>query len=182
MNKYINQTTSWIKTFVIGYNLCPFAAKPFNENRIKYVLVENGELEDLVERTFQECIALQNADPKLVETTLIIHPNVLSDFQEYIDVVEQMQEDLVKLNLEGDIQFASFHPQYQFAETNFDDPENFTNRSPVQMIHLLRGDSVEKAINLYPDTDKIPFNNIEKMNEIGVEILTKKRNDIIEKN
>lgn len=184
MNNFtiINQTKSWIEQFVIGYNLCPFAAEPFHQDLIKYVLVEGRDLEQLVETAFQECITLRNTDSSEVETTILIHPELLTDFEEYLGVLEQMQDDLEKLDLEGVVQLATFHPDYQFADTQKDDPENFTNRSPYPMIHILREDSLEKVINLHPNTENIPQENIKTMNRIGREELIRKRNEIIGKN
>ena len=182
MNQYLHHTTAWIKDFVIQYQLCPFAAQPFQEDRIKYVLFEGSDVEALVEKTFLEALQLKEIDPKEVETTLIIHPIALIDFEDYISTVEQMQEDLEKIGLEGVVQLASFHPDYQFAETQRDDPENFTNRSPYPMIHLLREESVEKVITLYPDTENIPVENIKTMNKLGRVQLIHKRNEIIGKN
>jgi uncharacterized protein len=181
-SKIINQTKSWIEQFVIGYNLCPFAAQPFNQDRIKYVLVEGKDLEELVETTFQECLSLQKTDASEIETSILIHPEILTDFEEYLGVLEQMQDDLEKLDLEGVIQLATFHPDYQFAETRPEDAENFTNRSPYPMIHILREDSLEKVINLHPNTENIPQENIKTMNRIGTEELIRKRNEIIGKN
>lgn len=178
----ISQTKSWIEQFVIGYNLCPFAAQPFHQDRIKYVLVGGEEVEPLVETVFQECIHLQDTDPMEVETTILIHPGILTDFEDYLAVLGQMQDDLEELQLEGVVQLATFHPDYQFAGTNQNDPENFTNRSPYPMIHILREESVEKAINSHSDTENIPLENIKTMNGIGREALILKRNEIIGKN
>ncbi len=182
MNEQLKKTANWIDAFVIGYNLCPFAAKPFNEGKIKYVLEDTKDLGVLVEKTFLECVELQNIDPKIIETTVIVHPNILTDFHEYISVLVQMQEDLEKLELDGIIQLATFHPDYQFEDTDINDPENFTNRSPFPMIHILRENSVEKAIASHPNTEKIPHENIKTMNAIGAETLISKRNEIIGKN
>lgn len=179
MDSPLKKTASWIQTFVIGHNLCPFAARPFQEERIRYVLVEGTKLEQLVETTFTECLLLNEKESTEIETTIIVHPKLLEDFGDYMDVLAQMQEDLEQLNVAGILQLATFHPAYQFEGTQADDPENFTNRSPFPMIHILREDSVEKAIDLHPDTAKIPMENIEKMNRIGKESLIKQRNEII---
>ncbi len=182
MDHYQTKTKEWIQQFVIGYNLCPFAAQPFHQDLIKYVVLRSKKLEDLVVSTFEECIKLYESEATEIETTLIIHPNVLLDFNDYNEVVGQMQEDLEALNFDGVVQLASFHPAYQFDGTNADDPENFTNRSPYPMIHILRENSVEKAIALHPDIENIPAENIKTMQTIGIKDLTKKRNEIIGKN
>lgn len=182
MSSVLQHTKTWVQSFVIGYGLCPFAMRPFQEDRIRYVLVEGSRVEELVEMTFKECLKLQNTTSEVLETTIIVHPNLLTDFLDYISIVEQMQEDLEQLNLDGIIQLATFHPAYQFAETEVDAPENFTNRSPYPMIHLLRAESVERAIAAHPDTAQIPVENIKMMNRIGHEQLIKQNNEIIGKN
>lgn len=182
MSPFIHQTKQWISQFVIGYNLCPFAGPVFQKDQIRYVLVEGQAEEMLVNKTFRECLELLERDPAEVETVIIIHPEILTDFLDYLDVVGQMQEDLDRLGLAGVLQLATFHPDYQFAGTEPEDPENYTNRSPYPMIHILRENSVEKAINLHPDTKKIPQINIATMNKIGKEELKNRRNEIIRKN
>ncbi len=113
-------------------------------------------------------LALLNVD-EAVETTLLIHPQVLQDFYHYNDFLEAADELLVDMNLEGVYQVASFHPDYQFGGTEPDDVENYTNRSPYPMLHLLREDSLSEAIDNYPEVDLIPERNIDCMNEQGFE-------------
>lgn len=178
----LHQTQAWIEKFIIAYNLCPFAKVPFEKDQIRYVIIEGNNLENIIVQTFTECNFLLDTAPELVETSLIILPDALNDFYDYINVLNQMQDDLETLGLNGQVQFASFHPQYQFAGTDPDAPENFTNRSPFPMIHILRENSVQKAINLHPDTLEIPSKNIEVMNKIGIKGLNNLRNEIIGKN
>ena len=181
MNNYILHTKSWIKEFVIGYNLCPFAAKPFEEDRIKYVLLEENDIEKLLEQTILEAMDLKLSDSNDIETTIIIHPNVLTDFFDYIEVMDKLQNNLKIFELEGHIQLATFHPNYQFDGTQLTDAQNFTNRSPYPMIHLIKEDSVAKAISSYPDIHKIPARNMATMNRVGTLELKKKFQRIIEK-
>lgn len=114
-----------------------------------------------------ELIDLQAADPQQCETTLLIHPWVLADFVEYNDFLEVCEATISELDLEGDLQVASFHPQYQFAGTQSEDIENYTNRSPYPMLHLLREASIESAIAAVPDTDEIYRRNIRTLRELG---------------
>ena len=179
MNNYITQTKTWIKEFVIGYNLCPFAAKPFNEDRIKYVLLEDNNIEQLLEQTVLESMDLKAGDSSDFETTILIHPNVLVDFSEYIEVLENLQSNLKMFGLDGIIQLATFHPNYQFAGTEATAAQNFTNRSPYPMIHIIKEESVEKARASYPNIHQIPQTNIATMNRIGALELLKKYQVII---
>ena len=164
----ISITREWVEQFVIGLNLCPFAKKPALEGRIRYVLFEGKDPKELGELLAKELLFLQATDPAVVETTLLIHPCALRDFADYNDYLEVWDELLVGLDLEGDIQVASFHPEYQFEGTHLDDPENYTNRSPFPMLHLIREASVERAVDLYPNIDSIPERNIARLNELGI--------------
>ncbi len=164
----ISITREWVEQFVIGLNLCPFAKKPALEGRIRYVLFEGKDPKELGELLAKELLFLQATDPAVVETTLLIHPCTLRDFADYNDYLEVWDELLVGLDLEGDIQVASFHPDYQFEGTHPDDPENYTNRSPFPMLHLIREASVERAVDLYPNIDSIPERNIARLNELGI--------------
>ena len=163
----LTATRNWVESFVIGLNLCPFAKKEFVQDRIRFVVTEADSALDLVVDLKKELERLK-ADSSL-ETTLLIHPSVLIDFGDYNQFLNQVDELLVSLDLEGVFQVASFHPDYQFAGTGQEDPENYTNRSPYPTLHLLREESLEKAIEHYPDIDQIPMRNIKLMNEMGVE-------------
>ena len=114
-----------------------------------------------------ELTGLYAADPLLCETTLLIHPGVLTDFLEYNDFLDVCEAAVVELDLEGELQVASFHPQYRFAGTQAEDIENYTNRSPYPMLHLLREASIERAIAAVPDTDEIYRRNIRTMRKLG---------------
>ena len=165
---YIDLTKNWLEKLVIGLNLCPFAKLPFNQNRIRYV-VESGDKEALMQTFLSELALLTEKTDKEVETTLIIHPDVLTDFYDYLDFVAEADEQIDDSGLRGTIQVASFHPDYQFAGTNPEDVENYTNRSPFPMLHLIREDSIEKALEHYPDPEMIPERNIETMKRLGLE-------------
>src|SRR5262249_10321371 len=139
----VEATKRWLEAFVIGLNLCPFAERPFRGGGIRHVVSaateENGLLEDL--RTELRRLAASEE----IETTLLIHQPVLTDFLDYNDFLDPAEKQVQALGLEGVIQIASFHPQYQFAGTEGDDVENYTNRSPFPMLHLLREESVTRV-------------------------------------
>ena len=162
---FILSTQNWLEQIVIGLNLCPFAKREFIKSRIHYEVCHSDKVPDLLESLQQALTQLAN-NPK-IETTLIIHPNILQHFEDYNEFLDLAEQLLFDLGHEGTIQIASFHPDYQFANTQQNDPENYTNRSPFPLIHLLREDSVEKAISTYPNPEQIPANNIALMNKLG---------------
>jgi hypothetical protein len=152
---------------VIGLNLCPFAENPYRGNRVYFTVSEQRSAAGLLEDLRSELQALAAADLAERETTLLIHPWVLADFTEYNDFLEVCDGTVAELNLEGELQVASFHPQYQFAETQPDDIENYTNRSPYPMLHLLREASVERAVAAVGDTEEIYRRNIRTLRALG---------------
>ena len=166
---YILKTRRWLVNFVIGYNLCPFAKLPFQADKIRYRVYEGNDLEQLVLDLTDEILLLKGTPASEIETTLFIHPHVLNDFYDYNDFLEIADNILLQTGMTGEIQIASFHPDYQFAGTGHEDAENFTNRSPFPILHLLREASVEKATTFYPDVEGIPDRNIEKLRELGTE-------------
>lgn len=163
----IDATRRWVEQVVVAFNLCPFAKRELVKDRVRFVVSKARDEATLLDELAHE-LALLNVD-KAVETTLLIHPQVLQDFYHYNDFLEAADELLVDMNLEGVYQVASFHPDYQFGGTEPDDVENYTNRSPYPMLHLLREDSLSEAIDNYPEVDLIPERNIDCMNEQGLE-------------
>lgn len=135
--------------------------------RVRFRVSEHRTAVALLADLRTELTDLQAADPAQCETTLLIHPWVLADFVEYNDFLEVCEATIVELDLEGELQVASFHPQYQFAGTQSEDIENYTNRSPYPMLHLLREASIERAIAAVPDTDEIYRRNIRTLRELG---------------
>jgi hypothetical protein len=166
---YIAQTRCWLENVVLRHNLCPFAHKPFKGGQIRYVVTDSARVEFLLEDLQQELDYLRSVPVEEVETALLIHPGVLEDFLEYNDFFDLVDMLLVEGGYEGEFQVASFHPDYQFDGTRPEDAENYTNRSPWPMLHLIREDVLEKAIASYPDVDAIPERNIETMNSLGAE-------------
>jgi len=161
-------TQAWIADAVIGLNLCPFAKSVYVKQQIRYVVSHADNEADLAQQLLNELQHLQAADPELLDTTLLIHPRVLQDFYDYnnfLDVADQVLEDA---DLDGTIQIASFHPQYQFADALPDDIDNYTNRSPFPVLHLLRESSIDRAVAAYPEASAIFERNIATMRDLGL--------------
>ncbi|HAT29882.1 MAG TPA: DUF1415 domain-containing protein [Janthinobacterium sp.] len=165
----IANTQAWLEKAVIGLNLCPFAKAVHVKKQIRYVVSDAGTPEQLLQELMDELQALSDSDPEAVDTTLLIHPYVLNDFldyNEFLDVVDGAVEDM---DLDGELQVASFHPDYQFADTAPDDIGNYTNRSPYPTLHLLREDSIERAVEAFPEASDIFEKNIETLQQLGHE-------------
>ncbi|MBX9903051.1 MAG: DUF1415 domain-containing protein [Burkholderiales bacterium] len=162
-------TRNWLEKAVIGLNLCPFARAVYAGDRIRYVVSDATTLEALLEVLAAELELLAETDENKTETTLLIHPLVLGDFLEYNDFLELADALVEELELDGQLQVASFHPQYQFAETEPDDVTNCSNRSPYPTLHLLRESSVERAVAAHPDTEQIYRDNIKTLRQLGRE-------------
>ncbi|WP_411823646.1 DUF1415 domain-containing protein [Leptospira sp. 'Mane'] len=163
----INITKSWLEKAVIGLNLCPFAKSVYNGKLIRFVVSRADSNQKLTSDLKLELKKLIEADPKQIETTLLIHPNVLLNFLDYNDFLGVADDSIIELDLEGSLQVASFHPDYQFAGKSKDDITNFVNRSPYPMLHLLREESVERASDNHPDIDSIYQNNIDTLRKLG---------------
>ena len=162
-------TRRWLQRAVIGLNLCPFAKAVHVRNQVRYVVSEATTPVNLLADLMRELEFLQAADPEMVETTLLIHPGVLGDFLDYNDFLDEADAALEALGLEGELQVASFHPDYVFAGSDADDPANCTNRSPYPMLHLLREDSVSRAVEAFPDPELIVERNIDTLDQLGVD-------------
>lgn len=156
---------NWVETLVVGMNLCPFAKRELVKNRVRFVVTAATTQEQLLQVLRAE-LELLNTD-SAIETTLLIHPDVLQNFYDFNDFLHDADSLLVEMEEEGIYQIASFHPDYQFGGTSPSDAENYTNRSPYPVLHLLREDSLERVIADYPNVDDIPQRNIELMNELG---------------
>jgi len=165
-DEVVAATKAWLEKDVIGLNLCPFAQAVHSAGQIRYFVSEAESVKALRADLLEEILFLKEADPQKVDTTLIIHPRVLSDFYEFNDFLDIADSVVNDLGLRGDIQVASFHPRYQFEGTEPDDVTNRTNRSPYPTLHLLREASVERALENYPDADAIPQKNIETMRRL----------------
>ncbi len=165
-NKIIESTKKWIKDVVIDLNFCPFAAKALLKKSIHYAVIENASVKTTLETLIKEMQHLDTNDS--IETTFIILPNNFSGFEDYLDLVDAAQQLLEEEGYEGIYQLASFHPEYCFDGAEKDDAANYTNRSVYPMLHLLREESITKALSLYKHPELIPENNIKLAREKGL--------------
>ena len=169
-DKIIKSTRFWVESVVVDLNLCPFAKQVLIDQTIRFSVTAAVDEEQLLDELQVE-LALLDHD-RSIETTLLIHPGVLQDFECYNQFLECADQLLVQLDLEGVYQVASFHPEYRFANTDPDDPGNYTNRSPYPLLHLLREESLERALVGYIGADQVPLRNIALMQSLGQEKLT----------
>ncbi len=160
-------TRSWLEKAVIGLNLCPFAKAVHIKKQIRYAFSDAKSVKQLQRDLRAELRVLADADPSEIDTTLLIHPYVLQNFLDYNDFLDIADAAIEEADLDGEIQVASFHPQYQFAGTGVDDVDNFTNRSPYPTLHLLREASIEIAVAAFPDAAGIYEKNIATMHALG---------------
>ena len=165
----IAATRQWLERAVIGLNLCPFAKAVHAKGQVRYVLSGATTPEALLEDLGEALLHLRDAPAEEVDTTLVVHPGVLADFLDYNDFLEDADALVEQLGLEGELQVASFHPQYRFAGSGEDDIANFTNRSPLPTLHLLREDSVARAVDAFPDPDAIVERNVATLEKLGHE-------------
>ena len=163
------QTRAWLERAVIGLNLCPFAKAVHLKAQIRWVFCPATSAKSLATVLTRELLHLADVDPQTTDTSLLVHPYALQDFADYNDFLDVADELLESLGLDGVLQIASFHPQYQFEGSAADDMANFTNRSPYPMLHLLREDSVERAVAAFPDPEAIFERNIDTLQNLGPE-------------
>ncbi len=174
----IAQTQKWVQEIVVGCNFCPFAARELKRGSIRYRVEESAELKTCLETFIMECARLD--EDAIIETTLIIFPNAFKKFNDYLDAVA-LAEKLLKLHkYEGVYQVASFHPLYRFSKTPMDDAANYTNRSIYPMLHLLREESIEKALEHYPNPEDIPDRNTSFAREKGAAYMKMLRDNCME--
>lgn len=172
----IDETKNWLQAFIVKLNICPFAKREIERSTLKIQVAQAQKLQQALEELLLEMMFLDKNTS--VETTLLIFPSLFRDFFHYLDFVDYAQLLIQKQGYEGIYQLATFHPDYCFADTEFDDVANYTNRSPYPMIHILREDSLEKAIAYYGDTETIPKNNIATLRKLGL----KKLNELLSLN
>ena len=173
-------TRNWVAEFVIRHNLCPFAASPFNNDRIRFLSIDVTDSTELVDRLIEEILFLMHADPGKTETSIVVTPHLFAEFSDYNQFLDIVDTIIMELQVDGIIQVASFHPQYQFADLEQDDVRNYTNRSPFPMFHLIREDSIEKARHTM-DVESIPDRNMELLLQLGLEEVLKQQSQIIAK-
>ena len=163
----LEQTRAWVELAVIGLNLCPFAKAPQAKGQVRYVLSEARDPQALRADLVAELKLLDATPSERIETTLLVHPHVLADFADYNDFLDIAEAAVAELGLEGVIQVASFHPQYRFAASEDGDVTNATNRTPWPTLHLLREESVERAVAAFPEGQAIYEANLETLRRLG---------------
>ncbi len=154
----VTETKAWVEQVIVGLNFCPFAKKEVVNNAIYYHASVQRQLKEALIEVIEQCHYLKN-NPS-IETSLIIYTQGFNDFNQYLTLVDYANNLLIEQGFEGELQLASFHPDYCFADAEFDDAANFTNRSPYPMLHLIREQSMTKVLATYKNPEKIPDNNI----------------------
>ena len=163
----LKQTRHWLEKAVIGLNLCPFAKAVYVKNQIRLVVSHARHADDLLEELDSELALLVASPAEEIDTTLLIHPTLFEDFLDFNDFMEIAEGVVGEHELEGIIQLASFHPKFQFDGTELDDIGNFTNRAPFAMLHLLREESIERAVQAFPQAEAIFEENIKTLEKLG---------------
>ena len=157
----------WLERAVIGLNLCPFAKAVYVKDQVRIVISDASTERALLEELGEELALLRDTPADEIDTTLLVHPQVLGDFLDYNDFLGDADALVEAMDLDGVLQVASFHPQYQFAGSEPDDADNLTNRAPYPILHLLREASIDRAVAAYPDPDAIIERNIATVRELG---------------
>ena len=160
-------TRRWLEKAVIGLNLCPFAKAVYVKDQVRLVFSDATTPQQLIEQLGEELLQLRDTPAAQTDTTLLVHPYVLGDFLDYNDFLDQADALVEALELDGVLQVASFHPDYRFADSEPDDIENYSNRAPYPTLHLLREDSVSRAVDAYPEADVIVERNYATLRALG---------------
>ena len=161
------KTRHWLEAAVIGLNLCPFAKAVYVKNQVRLVVSKARHADDLLEELDRELDLLVATPATEIDTTLLIHPTLFEDFLDFNDFLEIAEGVVDEHGLEGVIQLASFHPQFQFDGTEADDISNYTNRAPFAILHLLREESVDRAVEAFTQADAIFETNIATLEKLG---------------
>jgi hypothetical protein len=168
-DQVILDTQAWLERAVIGLNLCPFAKAVFVKRQVRFTVSGATTRDALRDELARELRLLEAASPEDIDTTLLIHPAVLTDFVDYNDFLREAGHTLAQLGLGGQIQIASFHPDYQFADCGPEDLHNYTNRSPYPTLHLLREASIDMAVRAFPDPSAIYEANKATLDRLGMD-------------
>ncbi|RYG14239.1 MAG: DUF1415 domain-containing protein [Burkholderiales bacterium] len=166
---YEQDTRAWLERAVIGLNLCPFAKAVHVRGQVRYAVSAAVHEDALVADLEAELKSLVATPADVCDTTMLIAPHLLEAFLDFNDFLGRADDVLHALGLEGEIQIASFHPDYQFAGTADDDITNFTNRSPWPILHLLREASIDRAVDAFPDAEEIFGRNMQTLQALGAE-------------
>lgn len=165
----IDATQYWLSSFIIHHNICPFAQRDMQRDRIRYAVCTTESAEQALESLMQEC-ALLDAQTE-ISTTLLIFSQGFGEFDDYLDLLSIAEQLMIEQGYEGIYQLASFHPQYCFADSAEEDAANYTNRSPYPMLHLIREAQLEQVLAHYPNPEQIPERNIQLTREMGTQTL-----------
>jgi hypothetical protein len=163
----IEDTRRWVQRAVIGLNLCPFAKSVQVKDQVRYVVSQASGAKPLLADLKRELLDLVAADPAVLDTTLLIAPDGFAEFLDFNNLLERADRLLLELGLDGVLQIASLHPQYQFADVEPQDITNYTNRAPYPTLHLLREESVDRAVAAFPQAEAIYENNMQTMQRLG---------------
>jgi len=163
----LQTTERWLERSVIGLNLCPFAKAVHVKGQIHYALTWSQETADVLDDLTVALHDLLAQDPQQRDTTLLIAPKAFPDFWDFHGFVQRADKLLRSLHLDSALQIASFHPQYEFAQAPAGDMANYTNRAPYPILHLLREDSMDRAVAAYPDAALIYERNIARLRDLG---------------
>ena len=166
----IESTQLWINKMVVGLGLCPFASKVMTQNEILFSATSSSDFKTLTTLLIQQAEHILNDNNK-ESTAIIVIEKGLESFLDYLELIHQLEDYLEENKLAEDIQIASFHPEYQFAETKTTDITNYTNRSPYPLIHLLKCEDVTAAIESHPDIHSVPTDNIMKLKAMTLDSL-----------
>lgn len=164
----ILETRDWIEKAVIGLNLCPFAKSVYVKNQVRIVVSQARHIDGFLEDLDRELDHLAEVDPEVTDTTLLVHPTLFPDFLEFNDLLEIADAAITEHELDGVLQIASFHPDFQFDDTEPDDITNFTNRSPYPTLHLIREASIDRAVEAFPEAETIYERNMETLRKLGI--------------
>lgn len=174
----VKATECWLRDFVVALDLCPFAKFPLEAGKIAFTVSVAQDTERLTEDLLEAINSLEQKPD--IETTLLIHPYVLAEFDGYLNYLDTAEAIMAYLGYEGIFQIASFHPDYCFDGEPGDDLANFTNRSPYPMLHLLREASLTQAIDTHPGIDEVPLRNIRRLRDLGLEAINARLSGMVE--
>ena len=163
----LQKTKHWLESAVIGLNLCPFAKAVYVKNQVRLVVSKARHADDLLEELDRELDLLVATPAEEIDTTLLIHPTLFDDFLDFNDFLEIAEGVVEEHGLEGVVQLASFHPQFQFDGTQPDEISNYTNRAPFAVLHLLREESVARAVDAFPEAEAIFAQNVATLEKLG---------------
>jgi hypothetical protein len=159
---------AWLEQFVVGLNVCPFARPMVSSEALRIVVCDATQYQDVAPTFMNELDLIQRSSESMVATTLLAIPFALCDFEEYLDFIDDAESLLEKVGLNGVIQLASFHPDYQFEGEPMESAGHYTNRAPFPLIHFLREEMVTRALDQFPNPEQIPQHNIQTLEAMGV--------------